>query len=94
MYESTAHHRRMPNGFSGYTPKSYARFFKRLLPLPAERALDAMRSIGMRYIVIHGDLAKGTAWDHLLDPRQARPLRLVKRFGSDLLYEVPPRHAG
>ncbi|HXY93764.1 MAG TPA: hypothetical protein VEP49_14880 [Acidimicrobiia bacterium] len=93
MYESTAHHRPMPNGFSSYVPKSYARTFAKLRSLPDERALGTLRALGIRYVVVHPKVAGGP-WDRLLRPDLARPLRFVGRFGTDLLYEVPGARSG
>jgi hypothetical protein len=89
MYGTTAHHRRTPNGFSSYVPDSYARTFARLLGLPGADAIRTLRSLGVRYVVVHPNVAGGP-WDGLLERDRARPLRLVGRFGRDLLYEVPP----
>lgn len=88
MYGTTAHHRKTPNGFASYTPKSYARTFARLLSLPDRRSLDTLRALDVAYVVVH-DTARGGPWNRLLHPARARPLRLVGRFGHDLLYEVP-----
>jgi hypothetical protein len=89
MYGTTAHHRRTPNGFASYTPKSYATTFAQLMTLPDERALDTLRALRVRYVVVHPKVAGGP-WARLLDPRQARPLHLIGRFADDLLYEITP----
>jgi hypothetical protein len=88
MYGTTAHHRKTPNGFASYTPKSYAKTFARLLSLPDRRSLATLHALDIRYIVVHDKVAGGR-WDRLLHPTQVHPLHLVGRFGHDLLYEVP-----
>ncbi len=88
LYGSTAHHRVMPNGYSGYLPPSYLRNSKALRSLPGPAALTRLRRLGIRYVVVHPGVA-GTPWARLLDPADAAPLELVGRFGDDLLYEVP-----
>jgi hypothetical protein len=87
MYSATAHHHRTPNGFASYVPASYAKTFSRLRTLPGPRALAMLRALHVRYVVVHE--ITGGPWQGLRDPDRARPLALVGRFGSDLLYEVP-----
>lgn len=88
VYGTTAHHRITPNGYSGYFPPSWVALSKDMRGLPDAEALDRLRALGVRYVVVR-DWARGGAWDKLLDPEQAKPLKLVGRFGPDLLYEVP-----
>jgi hypothetical protein len=90
VYGTTAHHRITPNGYSGYFPPSWVALSKAMRELPDADALARLRALGVRYVVVR-DWARGGAWDKLLDPEQAKPLRLVGRFGPDLLYEVPAR---
>jgi len=88
LYGSTVHHRRMPNGYSGYVPRSYLEQSRALRDLPDEDARALLRRIGVRYVVVHEDVA-GTPWARLRNPDAAAPLELLGRFGPDLLYEVP-----
>jgi hypothetical protein len=88
MYGTTAHHRRTPNGYASYTPKTYAKTFASLLALPDARAIRALRALDIRFVVVHKEVVGGR-WARLRHPARVRPLRLVGRFGSDLLYEVP-----
>ena len=91
LYGATAHHRRTPNGYAGYLPESYLENVARLAK-PAGRgfARGRLRRLGVRYVVVHADVAS-TPWARLRVPDAAAPLRLVGRYGTDLLYEVPPR---
>jgi hypothetical protein len=89
VYGSTAHHRRMPNGYSGYVPASYARTSRIVLGLPDERAIDHLRSIGVRYVVVTKGAEVGP-WQDLRDVSSAQPLRYLGRYGSSMLYELPP----
>ena len=88
VYGTTAHHRITPNGYSGYFPPSWVELSKDMRQLPDDAALARLRALGVRYVVVR-DWARGGAWDTLLDPEQAKPLKLMGRFGPDLLYEVP-----
>jgi hypothetical protein len=88
LYGATEHHRRTPNGYSGYLPASYLRQSRALGDLPDEDALALLRRVGVRYVVVHRDVA-GTPWASLRDPDAATPLELIGTYGPDLLYEVP-----
>ncbi len=89
VYGTTAHHRRTPNGYSGFFPPSWVALSVAMRSLPDAQALQRLRDLGVRYVVVR-DWARGGSWGKLLHPAQARPLRLVGRYGGDLLYEVPP----
>jgi hypothetical protein len=93
VYGTTAHHRATPNGYSGYFPPSWVKLSRQMRSLPDPAALDRLRELGVRYVVVR-DWARGGDWEALLDPARAAPLRLVGRYGGDLLYEVPPAPAG
>jgi hypothetical protein len=88
VYGTTAHHRDTPNGYSGYFPPSWVALSKQMRELPDAAAIERLRALGIRFVVLR-DWARGGTWDALLDPERARPLRLVGQYGPDLLYEVP-----
>jgi hypothetical protein len=88
LYGATAHHRTTPNGYAGYLPASYLEQSRELRGTPDARSLALLRRLGVRYVVVHPDVV-GTPWARLRSPRRARPLRLVGRYGPDLLYELP-----
>jgi hypothetical protein len=90
LYGTTAHHRRTPNGYAGYLPTSYLENSRALRSLPDARALALLRRLGVRYVVVHPDV-RSTPWAALRSADAAAPLRLVGRYGSDLLYQVPAR---
>jgi hypothetical protein len=93
VYGTTAHHRDTPNGYSGFFPPSWVELSEELESLPSEDAIDALRDIDVRYVVVRG-WAEGGTWGSLLDPEEAAPLVLVGRFGGDVLYEIPPADEG
>lgn len=86
LYGSTAHHRPLLNGYAGFYPKDFFRVGDQLVDLPGERALDHLRRVGVRYIVVPPDAG---VWQPLRDPARAAPLRLLGEYDGDLLYEVP-----
>jgi hypothetical protein len=89
VYNTTAHHRRTPNGYSGFFPPSWVTTSRIVEDLPDARSLRRLRELGIRYVVVRS-WAEGGTWDTLLEPRRAAPLRFVGEFDGDLLYEVPP----
>lgn len=89
VYRATAHHRPTPNGYAAYFPPSYDRMARRMRDLPGPAAVRYLQRIGVRFVVVRAG-ARGTPWDRLFAPDRAAPLRLLGRYGGDLLYEVPP----
>lgn len=91
-YRTTAHHRPTVNGYGSYVPESYFAAKRDAAGLPAAASIDALRAIGVRYLVVDRAAAAGTPWATLADPGTAAGarLRLVRDFGDDLLYELAP----
>ncbi|CAA9257328.1 MAG: hypothetical protein AVDCRST_MAG20-2494 [uncultured Acidimicrobiales bacterium] len=87
VYRSTAHHRPIVNGYAGFYPEDFFSAGAPILDLPDERALDHLRGVGVRYLVVPEEAG---AWQALRDPARAAPLELVGDFDGDLLYEVVP----
>jgi hypothetical protein len=90
VYATTAHHRVTPNGYSGFAPPSWIQLSKEMRFLPVPAALDRLRKLGVRFVVVR-DWARGGAWDHLRNAFRAYPLEFVGRYGNDLLYRLPGR---
>jgi hypothetical protein len=82
-YRTTAHHRRTPNGYGGFTPDSYGEIQRIVARLPDPSAIDALRSMGVRFVVVD------RASSPLGEPTAAFPLQLVGEFDGDLLCELP-----
>jgi hypothetical protein len=82
---TTAHHRRTPNGFGGFTPASYGEIARVVARLPDDSALEALRSVGVRFVVVD------PLSTQLREPGAASPLRLIGNYDGDLLYELPSR---
>ncbi len=84
-FRTTAHHRRTPNGYGGFRPASYGEIQRVVARLPENSAIDALRSIGVRFIVVD------RLSSQLRDPSAALPLQLIGNYGGELLYELPSR---
>jgi len=53
VLNSTAHWRSLMNGYSGYTPATYATYAADFWHFPEERAIQAMRSAGVTHVMVH-----------------------------------------
>lgn len=53
VLNSTLHWRPLMNGYSGYTPDSYARYAEVFWYFPDEHAVQAMRSAGVTHVMVH-----------------------------------------
>ena len=90
LYYSTFHWQHLINGYSGFFPPSYLRLARAVENFPDEPSMDAIKSHGVRYLVIHGEYLYGDHYETLipaLDRR--RDLTLVSRRP----WQLPGIHA-
>jgi hypothetical protein len=79
-YYSTFHWQWLVNGYSGFFPPSYRRLVTTMPDFPDEPSMDAVRSHGVRYLVIHGEYLRGDRYQTLIPQLDRRPdLTLVSR---------------
>jgi hypothetical protein len=80
------------NGRGSFQPRSFLRLESQLASFPDRRSVALVRSAGVRTVVLHRDLARGTTWEQTASRPVAR-LRLKReRRGELVLYDVaPPR---
>ena len=79
-YYSTFHWQWLVNGYSGFFPPSYLRLVKALETFPDEPSIDAIKSHGAQYLVIHGEYLFGDRYKTLIPQLDRRPdLTLVSR---------------
>ena len=79
MYFSTFHWNRLVNGATGFLPQDYLAFRRLMHEFPSDRALQALRTHGVEYLVIHGRFYEPSEYARVradLDRRSS--LRLVK----------------
>lgn len=80
LYFSTFHWQSLINGYSGFFPPSYVRLARALQNFPDEPSMDAIKSHGARYLVIHGEWLYGARYETLIpDLDRRRDLTLVSR---------------
>jgi hypothetical protein len=53
MLASTEHWKPLVNGYSGFRPPSYFRMAETMEAFPAPHTLDALRRIGVKYVMLH-----------------------------------------
>ena len=53
MLNSTAHWRKLMNGYSGYIPESYRRNAALFWYFPEPHAIEAMRRAGATHVMVH-----------------------------------------
>jgi hypothetical protein len=88
VYASAYHWQPLVNGYSSYAPRVYEEMLQLALDLPSHQAVEALRSRGLRYVILHTDnlpADKLIRWQPL--PDQAG-LRKVQEFGDTVVYEV------
>ncbi len=55
VLNSTAHWRPLMNGYSGYTPASYAQYANVFWYFPRDYAIEAMKRAGVTHVMVHPD---------------------------------------
>jgi hypothetical protein len=80
MYYSTFHWMHLVNGYSGFFPPSYGRLLRGLRDFPDQESIDAIKSHGARYVVVHGERLNGARYETLVPDLDKRPdFSLVSR---------------
>lgn len=80
LYFSTFHWQSLVNGYSGFFPPSYRRLVRAVQNFPDPPSMDAIKSHGANYLVVHGERLYGGRYEQLLPMLDAMPdLTLVSR---------------
>jgi hypothetical protein len=90
VYYSTKHWLPLINGASGLTPWTYLEMKEALQTLPSSRAVEYLKALGVRAVVVHTDRLRPdelTRWQ--AKQVEAAGLQEVQAFGADILYGVP-----
>jgi hypothetical protein len=93
MVYSTHHWLPLVNGYAGIEPTEYRRYRELSRFFPAEDFLDAMRGIGVRYIVVHRGGYGPNQWERLeagLGMAREGSLREAASFSGDTVFEILP----
>jgi len=88
LYFSMLHWRPIVNGFGRTQPESHPAFLQRVRRFPAD--LAALREAHVQYVLLHADRYPDGARSILAAAMTNVDCRLVRRIGSDYLFEVSP----
>jgi hypothetical protein len=90
LLRSTAHWKRLVNGYAGTEPEAYARIRETMKAFPSEESISLLRSLGVRYILVHlrgfGPNRRKSIEERL--PEFSPSLRESARFGDDVALEL------
>ena len=95
MYYSTFHWQTLVDGYSGFFPPTYLRLAGVMRAFPDARSLEALRAVGVRYAVIHGEQLAPEEYRRVIGAIDACrcELTLVSRRpwqnGEISLYRIP-----
>jgi hypothetical protein len=93
MVYSTLHWKPLVNGYAGIEPRRYVQLRELLRFFPSAESISALRSIGTRYVVVHGK-GFGPNQTERMQQRMQTPaalsLKEVVTLGSDTVYELTP----
>jgi hypothetical protein len=81
VLNSTAHWRPLMNGYSGYTPASYAAYADVFWYFPREYAIQAMRQAGVTHVMVH-PTRFGPEADQVVSSLSGRPEFELMAVGS------------
>lgn len=90
LYYSTYHWKYLVNGYSGFVPQGYLDIINILQNFPSNESIDILRSIGVKYIIIHSkdiDPNNSSRIEHGL-LKYSDCVSLVKVFENDYVYEI------
>lgn len=92
MVDSIYHWKPLVNGYAGIEPASYVRLRELAHDFPSHEFLDALREIGVRYVVLHRKGYGPYQWPRVEEglPRFRSSLREMARFGGDTVFELLP----
>ncbi len=93
MVYSTLHWKPLVNGYAGIEPRRYAQLRELLRFFPSEESIAALRSIGTRYVVVHGKGFGPNQWERMRQRMRtpaAQSLQEVATLAGDTVYELVP----
>jgi hypothetical protein len=81
MYGSIFHWHQLVNGYSGYTPPDYLETRERMRTFPDDDAIDRLRELGVRYVLVHQAYYKPEDFADLMSEVIERPeLKPIGRY--------------
>jgi hypothetical protein len=87
LYFSTAHWQPIVNGYGRQEPPQHAELMETVTRFPDARALERLRQIRVRYVVVNSERASELR--PAIDAARSAPgVRQLGEFGSDVLFEI------
>jgi hypothetical protein len=92
MLHATAHWQKTVHGYSGIRRPLHDRLYQVLSTFPERASVEALRDVGVTYVVVHGGDYTADRWRQV-EPLLARSadLRLVYADGADRVYAITSR---
>ena len=87
LFFSTAHWQSIVNGYGRQEPPSHAALMETVKHFPAAAALERLRQIGVRYVVVNANRASELR-PAIETARRTRGVTLLGEFASDVLFEI------
>jgi hypothetical protein len=97
MVYSTLHWKPLVNGYAGIEPKRYVEIRTLVRSFPSAASLDALRSVGTRYVIVHRKGYGPFQWERLQkgmpEALASGALREVTKLGNETVFELGPAPA-
>jgi hypothetical protein len=93
MYWSTEGFPRIANGHSGFEPRLLLELRTRLGGFPDAESAAVLRSMGVRTVLLHPDLAVGSAWQNRASRGVGNLPMSRRRIGGVTVYEIRDERA-
>ena len=89
MLHATAHWQKTVHGYSGLRRPLHHQMYLELTEFPDGRSIDALREVGVTFVVVHSEHYDVNRWRHI-EPRlaQSKDLRLVHTIGTGRVYAI------
>jgi hypothetical protein len=94
MVYSTHHWKPMVNGYAGIEPRGYVEIRNLMMSFPSEEFLDALREVGVQYIVVHRGGYGPNQWARMqkrMPDAVGRSIREIVSLEGDTVYELLPK---
>lgn len=96
VYFSSYHWKQIVNGYSGYFPPLYLEILRRYSASPTFQLVEDLRDLGVRMIIVHSAELKNPRVHPILTRLAGLTdiVREVRRFGTDIVFELLPAAPG
>lgn len=90
MLATTTHWKPLVNGYSGHKPANFDQTVRRMNNFPASETIEALRALGVRYVVVHVNdyRSKDRVRKLITDAARNSSIRLVAATDEHRLYRI------